>query len=363
MRSSVIIERSLTSDHDLDYWDFNEYFLELNMIRIFDIAKDKLNIPTLIVVIAIFAGLFHLFSYLLPFTDDAFVTTNSQVVAADTAGFIEEIYVQNGEAVKKGSPLFRVYDVPYKLAYQKAQADFLAAEANIEVIQQQTAKNKVLYSAMTQQLAKLQYQYTLKSDPSVNRSIAQLDLQNLAFDVKTQNDQVRALNKQIEIDDKQLKQQEQIVVAAKAALDIAKINLDLTIVRAGSDGIVDNMYLSVGTPVVQHQPLFSFINTNAWYVQANFNETDLRNVRPGDKVTFILRMYYFNKIFHGVVVNKLWVSDRQTTVQRTQQQVVQNENEWLKLPQRFPLQIKILDPESEFPLNPGASAFVYIHTN
>ena len=271
--------------------------------------------------------------------------------------------MQNGEAVKKGSPLFRVYDVPYKLAYQKAQADFLAAEANIEVIQQQTAKNKVLYSAMTQQLAKLQYQYTLKSDPSVNRSISQLDLQNLAFDVKTQNDQVRALNKQIEIDDKQLKQQEQIVVAAKAALDIAKINLDLTIVRAGSDGIVDNMYLSVGTPVVQHQPLFSFINTNAWYVQANFNETDLRNVRPGDKVTFILRMYYFNKIFHGVVVNKLWVSDRQTTVQRTQQQVVQNENEWLKLPQRFPLQIKILDPESEFPLNPGASAFVYIHTN
>lgn len=214
------------------------------MIRIFDIAKDKLNIPTLIVVIAIFAGLFHLFSYLLPFTDDAFVTTNSQVVAADTAGFIEEIYVQNGEAVKKGSPLFRVYDVPYKLAYQKAQADFLAAEANIEVIQQQTAKNKVLYSAMTQQLAKLQYQYTLKSDPSVNRSIAQLDLQNLAFDVKTQNDQVRALNKQIEIDDKQLKQQEQIVVDAKAALDIAKINLDLTIVRAGSDGIVDNMSLS-----------------------------------------------------------------------------------------------------------------------
>jgi multidrug resistance efflux pump len=282
------------------------------MIRIFDIAKDKLNIPTLIVVIAIFAGLFHLFSYLLPFTDDAFVTTNSQVVAADTAGFIEEIYVQNGEAVKKGSPLFRVYDVPYKLAYQKAQADFLAAEANIEVIQQQTAKNKVLYSAMTQQLAKLQYQYTLKSDPSVNRSIAQLDLQNLAFDVKTQNDQVRALNKQIEIDDKQLKQQEQIVVAAKAALDIAKINLDLTIVRAGSDGIVDNMYLSVGTPVVQHQPLFSFINTNAWYVQANFNETDLRNVRPGDKVTFILRMYYFNKIFmgwwlisYGLVIDKL----------------------------------------------------------
>ena len=331
-------------------------------MRIFSFAKDKFNIPTIIIILPIMAGLIHLFSYLIPFTDDAFVVTNSQPVAADVAGYIQDIYVQNGQEVKKGMPLFKVFDTPYKLAYQKAQADYQASQANVEVIKEQTSKNISLLAASSQQLAKLQYQYQLKNDPSVTRSISKLDLQNLAYDVKAQSDQVQALKNQIAIDEKQLQQQQHIVAANKATMDNAKVNLDLTLVRAGSDGIVDNMYLSVGAPISQHQAVFSFVNTKDWFVQANFNETDLRYARPGDKVTIILRMYYFNKIFHGVVVNRLWVSDRQLTSQRSQQQVVQNENEWLKLPQRFPLQIKILDPDPAYPLNPGASAFVYIHT-
>ena len=85
------------------------------------------------------------------------------------------------------------------------------------------------------------------------------------------------------------------------------------------------MYLSVGTPVVQHQPLFSFINTNAWYVQANFNETDLRNVRPGDKVTFILRMAILIKFFMGWWLISCGLVIDKPQYKRTQQQVVQNE--------------------------------------
>ena len=108
------------------------------------------------------------------------------------------------------------------------------------------------------------------------------------------------------------------------------------------------------------RPLFSFIDTKNWWIQANFNETDLRRIRPGDEAIIMLRMYYFNKIFHGRVVNNIWVSDRQTTISRSQEQKVTNENEWLLIPQRLPLQIKILDPDPKYPLQPGASAYVYL---
>ena len=117
-------------------------------------------------------------------------------------------------------------------------------------------------------------------------------------------------------------------------MDNAKVNVELTTVRSSADGIVDNMYLSVGTPITQHQPLFSFVNTDSWYVQANFNETDLRYVRPGNKVIIVLRMYYFDRIFHGEIVNNVWAADRQQVNSRTQQQTVKNDNEWLNLPQR-----------------------------
>jgi multidrug resistance efflux pump len=73
-------------------------------------------------------------------------------------------------------------------------------------------------------------------------------------------------------------------------------------------------------------------------------------------------MYYFDKVFHGEVVNSLWAAERQATAPKSQIQLVRNENEWLLLPQRFPIQIKILDPSPEYPLNPGASAYVYIST-
>lgn len=332
------------------------------MVKIYDLWKDKFNFPTIIIVVAIVIGLIHFFSYLIPLTDDAFVVTNSQPVAADVSGYITAIYVKNGQMVKKGEPLFQVFAEPYKLAYQKAQADYSEAQATIAVIDEQTAKNRALLASMEQNLGKAGYEYKLKQNPLVNRSVSELEIKKLAYDVNSLSEQVNALKNQIKIDDKQLIQQNRKVASLKAVMDNAKVNLDLTTVRAGSDGMVDNMYLSLGTPVIQHQPLFSFINTDEWYVQANFNETDLRYVRPGDKVTIVLRMYYFDRVFHGVVVNNLWVASRQNTAAQNQQQVVQNENEWLKLPQRMPLQIKITDPDSRYPLNPGASAFVYIHT-
>jgi multidrug resistance efflux pump len=167
---------------------------------------------------------------------------------------------------------------------------------------------------------------------------------------------------QLKIDQSRLAQKQQSLEQAKASMNIDKINLDETTVRAGSDGVVDNMFLSVGTPVSQHQALFSFVNTSTWFVQANMNETDLRKVRPGDKALIWLRMYGLDRVFHGVIVNNLWVTDRQSTTNRSQQQTISTNNEWLNLPQRVPLLIEISDPDPQFPLNPGVSAYVYIQT-
>ena len=333
------------------------------MIKIYDFWKDKFNIPTIIIGVALIIGVVHFFSYLIPLTDDAFVVTNSQPVAADVGGYITDIYVKNGQKVKRGQPLFKVFDTPYKLALEKTQADYEEAQATIAVIEQETTKNQANLAAMQQTLAKSQYELGLKSNPKVSRSVSELEIKKLDYDTKALIEQVKSLQNQIKIDDKQIIQQQKKVASLKAEVENAKVNLELTTVRAGSDGVVDNMYLSIGTPIVARQALFSFVNTDEWYVQANFNETDLRYVRPGDKVTIILRMYYFDKVFHGVVVNNLWVASRQTTSPIDKQQVVVTENEWLKLPQRFPLQIKILDSDVKYPLNPGASAFVYIHTN
>lgn len=330
------------------------------MPKIYNFYKDKFNLATVILVFAIIVALFHVFSYLIPLTDDAFVVLNTQPVAADVSGYITEIYVSNGQKVKKGAPLFKVFVEPYQLAYHQAQASYEESVAKIEVLRLDKEKNQEDLQTAMSHLEKTQYEYQLKNKKLVNRSVSRLEIQKLNYDVQALTSQVKALKKQIQSDEKKILQQQKNAAALEAEMQNAKVNLDLTTVRAGSDGVVDNMYLAIGTPIIQHQALFSLVNTDDWYVQANFEETDLRYVRPGDQVIIVMRMYYFDKIFHGVIVNNIWISDRQTVNTRTQQQVVMDSNEWLNLPQRLPLQIKILDPDPKYPLNPGASAFVYI---
>lgn len=328
--------------------------------RGYEYLKNNISLPSIVLTLAILLGIFHFFSYLFPFTDNAFVVTNVSPVAADVSGFITAMYVKNGERVKKGQPIFKVYQVPYRLAYDQAMANYLEGIQQIKVFQKQITKTKALIKATASELGKLKYELNLKNNKQVVEAVSVLDIQKLSYDVSTYTYKLDALKQEVDVYTAEIERQQHKVKSLKAIKDNAKINLDLTIVRAPTDGVIDNMYVSLNTPIKIHQPIFSFIDTSAYYIQANLNETDIRFVRPGDKAYIILRMYYFDKIFHGEVVNTLWAAERQQTSPKSQIQHVVNENEWLLLPQRFPIQIKILDPDPNYPLNPGASAYVYI---
>ncbi len=332
------------------------------MPKFYYFLKNNINLPIIVLSLALIIGIFHLFSYLLPFTDNAFVVTNVTPVAADVSGFITKIYVKNGQRVKKNQPIFTVYQVPYRLAYQQALANYHEGIKQILVYEKQIDKTKALIKATDAELGKVQYELALKNNKSVVEAVSVLDIKKLSYDVSTLTNKRNSLRQEVDVLLAEIERQKHTIASLKAKKGNAKVNLDLTVVRAPGDGVIDNMYIALNTPIKIHQPVFSFIDTSSYYIQANFNETDLRYVRVGDKVYIILRMYYFDKIFHGVVVNSLWAAERQKTASKSQIQLVSNENEWLLLPQRFPIQIKILDEDPNYPLNPGASAYVYIST-
>jgi multidrug resistance efflux pump len=333
------------------------------MLKILKVSKNEINLPIIVIIIGIAIIIYHIFSYLIPVTNNAFVATNVTPIAADVSGYITKIYVTNGQKVKKNDPLLEVYPIPYWLDYKYAKAKYEKAIEELHVIDRETQKTRELYNAANFNYEKIKFEYDLKNDPSVIKAVAAIDIGVLNYKMQALEKTKISLKRQIAIEDQRYVMQQKQVNALKAAMQNAKVYYNLTTVRAPTDGIVDNMYISLGTPVKQRTPLFSFIDTTNWWIQANFNETDLRHVRPGDEAYIVLRMYYFNKVFHGRIVNTVWASDRQHTVARTQQQKVTTENEWLLIPQRLPLQIKILDPDPNFPLQPGASAYVYVKTH
>ena len=335
------------------------------MLPVIKLSKSEINLPVIVLIIGLAIGVYHWFSYFVPFTNNAFVATNIMQVAADVSGFVTKVYVKNGQAVKANDPLIEVYPVPYQLAYDHAKANYEEAIEKIGVIERETKKTRDLLDAANYELETAKIRYRLKDNRAVRQAVPMLEIKELGFSLHAAEKKRDALRNQIRIEDQQIVEQNKKVLALKATMDNAEVNLNLTIVRAPSDGYVDNMFLSNGTPVKIHEPLFSFVDTTKWWIQAKFDETDLRRIRPGDHAIVFLRMYYFHRIFHGKIVNNIWPANRQKTAFRSQQQIVQNDNEWLLLPQRLPLQIQILDPDPNFPFHPGASAYVYLkaHTH
>lgn len=298
----------------------------------------------------------------LTVTDNAFVVRVQTPVSAKVPGTVTDIYVRNGEPVTKGTAVLKLDDKAYQLALDNAQAQVDAALAGIEVLRKQVELAGFEVAAAEDNLALLRYELQQKSSDKVRSAVPQIEVKQLEFEVRAQENQVLALQTNQERDRLAITQAEMSLLSLKALRDEALLALEDTIVRAKTDGIVENQFMSVGQEVAPGQSLFTLSADGKIYVQANFNETDLAGVKPGDKVSIYPRTYLWEKSFEGVVLSQPFGVDRQITSPLMAEQVVISQNRWLQLPQRLPLLIEITNPDqSNYPLQSGMSAYVHVH--
>lgn len=314
-----------------------------------------------LLVLFIFIVLYD-FSCYFPFTNNAFVVANIRPVAANVQGYITHIYVQNESYVKAGTPLFTVFKTPYELAFKKACADVAEAKAQLKVLRKKTEKIQFLLQSQQAVYEKVQFEYTHNQAALSDHAVSKIAVNNLLKQNDAARNRFKAMEKTLEINQEKIKAWTMKIDSLTAVMENAKVDLDETTVYAKRNGIVQNLFTSLGAPVKIRQPLFSFVETDTLFIQANFNETDLRFVRAGNKVTIRPRIYFGKKTYHGIVISRQWAANRQITDRRSQQQIVtNNEDNWLLLPQRFPVQIRIVDYDPvHFPLSVGASAYVSI---
>lgn len=327
--------------------------------------KIKQKIPlTFLLCLLVFLFIYN-FSFLFPFTNNAFVVGNVRPVAADVEGYITHIYVKNEEMVKKGQPLFTVFPKPYALAYKKAQSDVAQANARLLVILKQVEKTQFVIQAQKELYEKFHFDYIHNNLALNDHAVSKVTVNTLLKDQNAALNQFKALEKELEVNQQQIIEQKMKIKSLTAVMENAKVNLDETTVYAKNNGVIQNMFIALGTPIKIRQPVFSFVDTDTIFVQANFNETDLRHVRAGDNVSIFPRMYFGSKIYHGIVYSENWAASRLSTHLSTQLQIVANgENNWFLLPQRLPVQIQITDYDPvHYPLSVGTSAYVYVHTS
>ena len=142
------------------------------------------------------------------------------------------------------------------------------------------------------------------------------------------------------------------VLAAKAALDTAKLNLSRTVIRAPFDGVVAQKTAQIGQRVDLGQTLMSVVPIKSAYVDANFKEGQLTRVRAGQPVTLTSDLYGSKVVFHGTVQGLGGGTGSAFAVIPAQNAT----GNWIKVVQRLPVRVA-LDPAelAIYPLRVGLS--------
>lgn len=236
-------------------------------------------------------------------TDDAFTEGDAVTVAPKVAGYVTDLRVKDNQLVKKGD-LLVVIDPRDALAQRdQARAQVGLAESQLHQAQAQMALAKVQYPAQRDQAqaqvlkaeadlanARAEYKRQRGVDP---RATSQQNIDTASAQLRSAEAGLANAKAQLEVAEQvklQIRQQETNVEArqrqveqARAQLQTAELNLSYTEVRAPFDGYVTKRNVQLGTLVQAGSSLFSVVSPHIWVV-ANFKESQLERMRPGNKV-------------------------------------------------------------------------------
>jgi len=295
-----------------------------------------------------------------PSTEDAYVDANVVRVAPRVTGRIATLDVSNHQHVSKGDVLFNIDPVPFRFALD--QADAQLALAKREVTQAQAAVASAEAEVHNRQVlldnakAKLERARRLaKKDYISNESVtdAEADYKSAGANLQVAQAKLeearRQLGKPGDDNDR--------IVQAKALLDQSKWQLDNTTVSAACSGQISELSLQPGNVVSADKDVFVLVCNNRYWVDANYKETQLEHIHPGQPAKILVDMYPDHP-FHGVVEN---ISAAAGSVFSLLPPQNANGN-WVKVIQRIPVRIRIDNPDPAYPLLVGTSSTVTIDT-
>lgn len=307
-----------------------------------------------------------------PMSEDAVISARIVNIAAAVPGRVERIGVVENQRVAKGDLLFALDPAPYRLAAAQATADLRLAEAtrdaqrraisaeesNAIVASQQVARartNLALAEASLARLVPLGPKGYVTAQQIDDARTARDDAQTSLDQAERQVDAAQALVSTLDAS-------EALVAARQAALAIAENNLADTDVRAPHDGLVVGLVVSTGEIVAPGQSLFTLIDTDAWYAAATFPETQLSGISVGD----CARVYVLadrSRPVQGRVDGIGWgvASEDLVNLPRGVPYVPKSLN-WVRIVQRFPVQIRLTDPPENL-MRMGASAVVVVQND
>ncbi|WP_414040294.1 efflux RND transporter periplasmic adaptor subunit [Acidithiobacillus sp. M4-SHS-6] len=312
----------------------------------------------ILIIVAFGAYAYFQIADYYPSTDDAYIHAHVVNIAPRVTGHIVDVYVHDNQVVRAGQPLVKIDPEAYQYDVQKAEADLAhaqrqtaAIQANIAAAEAHVSEDRINYQNAqrnAQRAAALAAQKYLSAQEADNRMTA---AKSALAQWQAEKANLAATRAQLSLNVAQ-------IAAAKAALNTAKMNLSRTILYAPITGVVSKVdKIHVGDVVNVNQDLFPLIGNAEYWVEANYKETDLNRVHPGQAANVQVDMYP-NHQFKGKVVSLSGGAGNAFSLLPPENAT----GNWVKVTQRVPVRVMITNPDPKLPLHIGTSATVTINT-
>jgi membrane fusion protein (multidrug efflux system) len=281
-------------------------------------GKRKLVLMGIITLLALAAASYGVYYVLVGrfyvSTDDAYVRANNTMLGARVSGHVAAILPGDNALVRTGDVVFRIDDGDYRIAVDAARSKIATQQATIDRIGRQVT---ALESAAEQAKAQLasaeaalkragldfERQQALSTKGFASRAtyeVSEAGRDQGVAAVKSAQAAADAARDNVEVTKAQQAEARAQLAELQPSLAKAERDLDFTSVRAPVDGIFSNRLVNSGDFVAVGQRLGNVVPLNDVFIDANFKETQLKRVRPGQPVTISVDAYGHRK-FSGVV--------------------------------------------------------------
>lgn len=329
--------------------------------------RQRLRTPLLwgLPLVLVAGGLyFYLTSGRYESTEDAYLRAAQVAVSADVSGRVSQVDVHDNEPVKRGQVLFRLDQRPFRIAVEAARAKLAGARLAVKSLEADYRQDLAsLRSAQSQAAyAEREYHRQQRLVSAGVSSRAQLDRARLALQqsragIVADREQIQAVLARLGGSSTIPLSAHPRVAAAQAALDHALLELSYATVHAPMDGIVTQVdHLQVGGYLPRATPAFVLVSTRHVWIQANYKETQLAHIHPGEKATVSIDAYP-DRTFRAVVTSVTPGTGAQFSILPPQNAT----GNWVKVVQRLDVRLGLLGPLP--PVRSGLSATVTIDTD